>query len=108
MIEKPDPRGYGMRYFVVTRDPGPEWNASLPRAEPKQWGDHAELMNRLAQERFIVLRGPVGDGSRTLLVINAEDESTIERRLAADPWTKMKLLRIAKIEPWEILLEKGG
>jgi hypothetical protein len=39
-----------------------------------------------------------------LLTINAESEQEIAARLADDPWTSMGLLRIAKVERWEILL----
>ena len=34
----------------------------------------------------------------------AESEQAIEARLADDPWTPMGLLRIARVERWEILL----
>jgi len=72
--------------------------------QQEKWDEHAAFMNKLADEGFIILGGPLGDGSRALLVINAESESTIETRLAADPWRSMGLLQISKIEPWEILL----
>jgi uncharacterized protein YciI len=102
-----------MKYFVVTRERGPAWDASLAMREQKQWAKHAAFMNQLAEEGFIVLGGPVGDEaklefSKALFVINADSERTIEMRLNADPWTAMGMLRITKIEPWEILLGKRG
>jgi uncharacterized protein YciI len=63
-------------------------------------------MNALVAEDFVVVGGPLGDGSNTLLIVDAPDEATIRARLAADPWVPMGLLMIASIEPWEILL--GG
>jgi uncharacterized protein YciI len=72
--------------------------------EQKEWAEHAVFMNRLAEEGFVVLGGPLGDGSRILLIVKATSKSAIEARLADDPWTPMRLLRISRIEPWEILL----
>ena len=98
-----------MKYFAVTRERGPAWNSSLSMREQKRWNDHAAFMDALAEEGFVVLGGPLGEGEKRFqLIINADSENAIERRLAADPWTRMKLLQIIKIEPWEILLEKPG
>jgi len=38
-----------------------------------------------------------------LLLVEAEDEQEIERRLAADPWLP-GVLRIESIEPWSLWL----
>ena len=98
-----------MKYFAVTRERGPEWNASLSMREQKLWPEHAAFMDSLANEGFVILGGPLGEGDRRfLLIFNADSAKTIEMRLAADPWTPLRLLQIAKIEPWEILLEKTG
>jgi len=96
-----------MKYFAVTRERGPAWNASLPMREQEQWKEHAAFMNSLADEGFVVLGGPLGDGERRfLLIFNTDSTKTIERRLAADPWASTRLLQTTNIEPWEILLKK--
>jgi uncharacterized protein YciI len=91
-------------YYAVTREQGENWNASLTRREQEQWDEHAAFMDALVDEGFVVLGGPLGDGTNVLLIINTESEQTIEARLADDPWTPMGLLRTVKIERWEILL----
>ena|SRR5437016_13796143 len=91
-------------YFVVTREPGPAWDGSLGMREQNHWEDHAAFMDELAQEGFIVLGGPLGDGTRFMHVVAATDEHEIETRFAADPWTALELLRQSSIEPWQILL----
>ena len=91
-------------YFAVFRERGAAWDISRPMKEQERWAEHAAFMNALAGDGFVVLGGPLGDGSRILLVVNAESEDAIRARLAADPWTPMQLLRIAGIEPWQILL----
>jgi uncharacterized protein len=72
--------------------------------EQQGWAEHAAFMNALAGDGFVILGGPLGDGRSILLIVNAESEEAIRARLAADPWTPMQLLRIARIEPWRILL----
>ncbi len=73
-------------------------------AEQERWAEHAAFMNGLAGDGFVVLGGPLGDGRSILLVVSAESEDAIRARLAADPWASMQLLRIARIEAWQILL----
>ena len=93
-----------MTYFAVFREPGDAWDASRPMRQQERWADHAAFMDALADDGFVVLGGPLGAGSQVLLIINAESEAAIETRLAEDPWVPMRLLRIARIEPWQILL----
>jgi uncharacterized protein YciI len=70
------------------------------------WDAHARFMNALAAEGFVVLGGPIGEGGEeTLLVIDSNSEATVRARLAADPWTQIGLLEIARVEPWVILLD---
>lgn len=58
--------------------------------EQKQWNDHAKFMDYLAEDGFVVLGGPLGEGEkRFLLIFNADSERTVKTRLAADPWTSM-------------------
>jgi uncharacterized protein YciI len=93
-----------MSYFAVIRDGGPGWEAAKTLREQTAWDEHADFMDALAAEAFIVAGGPLDGGPRTLLVIDAESEDEIRRRLNDDPWTPMGLLRVASVEPWEILL----
>jgi catechol 2,3-dioxygenase-like lactoylglutathione lyase family enzyme/uncharacterized protein YciI len=95
-----------MPYFALTREPGRNWDHARPMREQDEWEAHAAFMDRLAAEGFVVLGGPVGDGMRFQFAVEAASEEQIEARLAGDPWAPMGLLRTAKIEPWEILLER--
>jgi hypothetical protein len=93
-----------MPYFAVTRERGPSWDGSRSLREQDRWDEHAEFMERLADEGFIVHGGPLGDGVRTLHMVRGESADEIEARLADDIWTELDLLRTASVEPWEILL----
>jgi uncharacterized protein YciI len=94
----------GRSYFVVVREPGEAWDRSRSMREQDAWQAHAEFMDDLAEDGFIVLGGPLGEDGRALHVVAAETEDEIRQRLAGDPWSD-ELLRIASIERWTILLE---
>jgi hypothetical protein len=63
-----------------------------------------DAAGRLA-DGFVILGGPIGDGERVLLVVEAEGEREVRERLAADPWLPAGILRIDSIEPWTIWLD---
>jgi uncharacterized protein YciI len=91
-------------YYAVVREHGEQWDAGLSMRQQEQWDEHAGFMEALVDEGFVVLGGPLGEGQTTLLVLRAESEAEITSRLAEDPWTELGLLRIARIDQWEILL----
>jgi uncharacterized protein YciI len=92
-------------YYALTLEQGEGWDDRLPRRQQKQWDGHATFMDALADEGFVILGGPLGDGKRVLLIFAAESEQEIAARLANDPWTPLKMLRTASVERWEILLD---
>ena len=50
----------------------------------EMWTEDAEFMDALAYDGFVVLGGPVGNGARILLIIDAENEETVRSRLDAE------------------------
>ncbi|MGZ4400973.1 MAG: hypothetical protein ACXVYM_08885, partial [Gaiellaceae bacterium] len=49
--------------FAVIRQTGPAWDHSRPLREQAQWSDHADFMNGLVEDGFVLIGGPLGDGS---------------------------------------------
>jgi uncharacterized protein YciI len=96
-----------MGRFAVIREAGPAWDAGKSLRDQVAWEEHAAFMNALDQEGFIVIGGPVGGGPRTLLMVEAQSEDEIRRRLGEDPWEPLGLLTVASVEPWEMLLGSG-
>jgi uncharacterized protein YciI len=92
-------------YFLVERAKGPAWDHTRTRREQDGWDEHAEFMDALAEEGFVVLGGPIGegDGENALLVIDAADEAAINTRLTEDPWSA-DLQTTVSIRPWTVLL----
>jgi uncharacterized protein YciI len=96
----------GSTLFAVVREGGPRWDHSRPAHEQDAWDDHLAFMGALAESRFVVLGGWLGEAPRTLLVVDARDETDVRSRLESDPYTALGLLEITSVEPWEVLL--GG
>ena len=90
-------------YFLVERAKGPEWDLGKPRRKQAGWDAHAAFMDGLAEEGFVVLGGPIGegDGDNALLVVAAESEAEVRARLAEDPWGE-DMLMIESIRPWSV------
>jgi uncharacterized protein YciI len=91
-------------FFVVERRSGPEWDASRPLEEQSGWGEHADFMEGLVDEGFVVLGGPLADEHRVVLAIEAESEADVRETLARDPWSETHLV-LASVEPWTIRLD---
>jgi hypothetical protein len=93
--------------FAVTQERFNQWDWSRDMREQDNWEAHAAFIDELTEQRFIVRGGPLGDGRRVLLIVEADDESSIEERFAADPWIGTHL-RIERIEPWNVLIHGRG
>lgn len=93
-----------MPKFAVTLERCGGYDFSRDMREQVDWDAHAQFMDQLAEEGFILLGGPLADGVRTFHVVDAPTEEGVRRRLAEDPWAG-RLLRVADIQRWEILLQ---
>jgi|SRR5450755_3753135 uncharacterized protein YciI len=94
-----------MGLFVLTMVNGPEYARSRSRREQRGWDEHAAFMDGLLEEGFVVLGGPVGDGEKVMLVVEAADGEEVRERLGPDPWAAMGVLEIGSIQPWTIWLD---
>ena len=90
--------------FAVIRTFGPAWQNSRPLEKQQDWDAHAQFMNVLAAEGFVVLGGPLEGTRDVLLVIRAESSEEIVNRLALDPWTDLDLLSVSRITRWNLRL----
>src|SRR5215216_377285 len=97
-----------MSYFAVIREAGPAWTDGKGISEQPAVSDHTAFMNALGDQGFIRCAGPLAgseDGRlRVLLIVNADSEDEIQRRLADDPWTRTDHLQVTSIEPWNVLV----
>jgi uncharacterized protein YciI len=94
-----------MANFAVTLIHGPGWDASRPIRGQDGWDEHAAFMDGLVDSGFLIVGGPLGDGERTLHLVEAADEHEIRARLAEDPWASADLLRVGSVERWALWLD---
>jgi hypothetical protein len=94
-----------MGIFVVTRVPGPEWDARRDVRQQKGWDEHAAFMDALLDEGFIVLAGPLGPTGLTLLIVEAPDADAVRARLAEDSWGPMEVLVTSTVQSWTVWLD---
>ena len=96
-----------MSTFAVTREAGPSWTSGGIYEQPSV-DEHAAFMNALADDGFVLFGGPLAGSElgrvRVLLIVDADSEAEVDRRLAADPWALTDQLRIESIKPWKILV----
>lgn len=97
-----------MAHFIVINVQGPAWDPARSMREQDAWSEHAKFMNALVDEGFVILGGPIKDGSthKARLVVRAVSEQAMRDRLAEDPWMRRGLLKTLTIEPWEVLLSR--
>ena len=96
-------------YYLIERARGPAWDHSCGRREQAGWDEHAAFMDALAEEGFVVLGGPMGqgDGENVLLVVDADGEEEARARLAEDPWGD-DMLTTASVKAWSVWLRAAS
>jgi uncharacterized protein YciI len=96
-----------MSTFAVSREAGPAWTSGGIFEQPAV-SEHAAFMNALADEGFVLFGGPLAGSEegrvRVLLIVDAENEAEIHRRLAADPWALTQQIITVRIEPWNVIV----
>ncbi len=94
-----------MPFFALTMERGPGFDPERGLREQDGWEAHADFMDALVDDGFVVLGGPVDDGTRVLLAVEAADPDAVRERMAADPWAPSEHLRVGSIRPWTIWLD---
>ena len=92
------------KLFAVINERGPNWDDAKSMEAHPDWRGHADFMNALVADGFIVLGGPLVGTRDVLLIVRAESEQEITTRLAQDVWVVKGLLRQRQIAPWWVRL----
>ncbi len=92
------------KLFAVTTERGPNWDDSRPMEQQPDWRAHADFMNALVAEGFVLLGGPLVGTRDVLLIVRADSEEEARARLGADIWVAKGLLRHRQVTPWWVRL----
>ncbi|TML68572.1 MAG: hypothetical protein E6G14_09475 [Actinobacteria bacterium] len=90
-------------FHVILRQSGPQFDRARPLEQQSDWPAHAAFMDRLVEQGFIVLGGPLGDG-RVVHAVDADSEDAVRATFARDPWSGSHLV-VDAIDPWTIRLD---
>jgi uncharacterized protein YciI len=91
-------------FLLTLHRSGPEYDLSKPLEEQSGWEAHAEFMDALVDDGFIVLGGPLAGDGRVAHAVEAESADAVRETFARDPWSESHL-RVDAIEPWTIRLD---
>jgi hypothetical protein len=97
-----------MAIFAVKRIRGTGWNEALPLEQQQDWQAHAEFMDRLYDDGFVLLVGPLEGTREFLLVVRAATTEEVRTRLADDCWIDKDISRIVDVRPWQLRLGSLG
>ena len=91
--------------FVVISSAGSNRDVSKGTREQPFWDEHAEFIDRLVAEGFILMGGPLVDEGGSLLIVNGEDENEVREKLKNDPWRDQGILKLESIKRWQIFID---
>jgi len=95
--------------FVAISTVGPNRDPSKGVREQPFWDEHAAFIDRLVEEGFLLMGGPLLDEGGmprgALLIVNAEDEIGVREKLNDDPWFEKGILKLDSVKCWEIFID---
>lgn len=91
--------------FIVLASAGPHRDLTKDAREQPFWDEHAEFIDALVDEAFIVMGGPLVDEGGSLLVVEAEDENAVRAKIEKDPWLEKGILKLQSIKRWDIFID---
>jgi len=95
--------------FVVISSVGPNRDRSKSTREQPFWDEHVVFIDRLVDEGFILMGGPLVDEAGmpqgALVIVQAEDEKEVREKLKNDPWFERSILNLESVKRWEIFID---
>jgi uncharacterized protein YciI len=91
--------------FVIISSAGPNRDLSKGTREQPFWDEHAAFIDRLVDEGFILMGGPLVDEGGSLLIFLAEGENEVREKMKNDPWSARGILKLESIKRWQIFID---
>jgi uncharacterized protein YciI len=92
--------------FLVLSAAGPHRDLAKGTREQAYWDQHAEFIDALVDDGFVMLGGPLPDEGGALMVVYAGSEAEVRERLATDPWYVNGILELVSIKRWDIFIDQ--
>ena len=91
--------------FLAISSVCPNRDSSKGTREQPFWDDHVVFIDRLVDEGFILMGGPLVDEGGSLLIFSAEDENEVREKLKNDPWAEHGILKLESVKRWQIFID---
>ena len=92
--------------FLAISSAGSSRDFSKGTREQPFWDEHAKFIDQLVEEGFILMGGPLEDEGGALLILNAQDENEVRKKLKDDPWTTHGILKLESVKRWQIFIDQ--
>jgi uncharacterized protein len=95
--------------LIAISSAGPNRDPSKGTREQPFWDEHAAFIDRLVDDDFILMGGPLVDECEmphgALLIVNAKDENEVKEKLKNDPWFEKGILKLESVTRWQIFID---
>ena len=91
--------------FLAISSAGPNRDFSKGTREQLFWDEHAKSIDKLVDDGFILMGGPLVDEGGSLLIFSAEDENEVREKLKNDPWAEHGILKLESVKRWQIFID---
>jgi uncharacterized protein len=98
----------GASTFIIFRKPGPAWIEGKGSRQQPGWDAHAQFMDELHENGWILVGGPFADYSRVLQIVRCASMAEAEHLFDEDPWTDMGILEQDGVHEWLAFLVPPG
>jgi uncharacterized protein YciI len=92
--------------FVITAAAGPHRDLTKGTREQPYWDEHAQFIDALVAQGFIMMGGPLVDLGGSMLIVRAEDVDEVKQTMKDDPWYVHGILKLDSIRRWEIFIDE--
>ena len=94
-----------MNLYLVISSAGPDRDLAKGTREQAYWDEHAEYIDGLVDDGFILLGGPLVDVGGAVLIVHGDSEAEVREKLASDPWYQHGILTLESIRRWQIFID---
>src|SRR5947209_20517301 len=95
--------------FIVISSAGPNRHPSKGTREQPLWDEHATFIDKLVDEGFIFMGGPVVNAAglthRALLIVKAEDQNEEREKVKRDHWFTHGITQLEIVKSVQVFID---
>ena len=91
--------------FMILWAPGPAWVLGKTVREQPEWTEHAAFMDQLFANGTVIMGGPFTDGTGSLVLVEAEEESEVRTLIDNDPFVVQRIFVLSSLKQWQLFLD---